>query len=120
MMTSKLAELQVRWSALNDLATRVSGDDRRLSTPLAANDVLARSAWRMGIPMIRPLTVGTLLAAVLAEIDNVEMAMETVRRHEHPGEDLPDTLAPWQRSAPAPATSPHSDPPGASTSPWRS
>lgn len=97
MMTSKLAELQVRWSALNDLATRLSGDDRRLSTHLAASDTLARSARHMGVPMVWPLTIGTLLAAVLSEIDNTELAMESIRRNEHPGEDVPDTLAHWQR-----------------------
>src|SRR5690606_30980434 len=89
MMTSKLAELQVRWSALNDLATRLSADDRRLSTHLPSSDVLARSARRMGVPEVWPLTIGTLLAAVLSEIDNTEMAMEAVRRDEHPGQDLP-------------------------------
>ena len=104
MMTSKLVELQVRWGALNDLATRLSGDDRRLSTHLPASDVLVRSARQLGVPAVWPLTIGTLLASVLSEIDNTEMAMEAVRRDEHPGEDMPDALTTWQRTSHASST----------------
>lgn len=96
MMTSKLAELQVRWNALNDLATQLSSDDRRLSTGLDPQDPVARRARHCGVGLVWPLTIGTLLAAVLAEIDGVEMAIEGVRRDEHPGEDLPDPLGQWQ------------------------
>ena len=96
MITSKLDELHARWSALKHLATRLSGDERRMSTPLDANDDLARSAMRCRVHLVTPLTIGTLLASVLSEIDGVELAMEGIRRNERPGEDVRDPLAQWQ------------------------
>jgi hypothetical protein len=99
MTTSNLPELQARWIALDELATRLSSDDRRLSTALAFGDPLVRRAYAWRVPPVTPLTVGTLLAAVLGELDGVELAIESIRRNEHPGEDRPDPLAGWQPRA---------------------
>lgn len=101
-MTTTLADLQVRWSALSDLATRLTTDERRLSTPLDPDDDLVERALSCHVPLVTPLTIGTLLAAVLGEADGVECAIETIRRNERPGEDLPDPLAGWQRRSDIP------------------
>lgn len=97
MMTSELAELQARCMALGDLASALSSEDRRLSTTLEAQDDIVQRAIACGVPLVSPLTIGTLLASVLSEIDCTELAMEGVRRNAHPGEDVADPLAPWQR-----------------------
>jgi hypothetical protein len=97
MMTSSLGELRVRWSALNKLAFLLNSEDRRLSTPLELDDHLVQRALNCQVPLVSPLTIGTLLASVLSEIDGCELAMEAVRRSERPGEDAPDPLSEWQR-----------------------
>lgn len=96
-MTRKtLAQLQERWTALNDLAAEVTRDERRLSTPLPMDDLLISHAKTSQVQLVSPLTVGTLLAEILSEIDGVEMAIESARREAHPGEDAPDPFADWQ------------------------
>lgn len=99
MTTANLPELQERWSALDDLASRISSDDRRLSTALDFDDVLVRRAVACGVQPVVPMTIGTLLAATLGELDGVELAIETIRRNEHPGEEQVDPLAGWQPRA---------------------
>lgn len=100
MMTSKLAQLQARRMALGELATRLNSEERRLSTSLEPNDEIVTRAQACGVQIVSPLTIGTLLAAVLSEIDGTELAIEGVRRNERPGEDNPDPLAPWQHREP--------------------
>lgn len=99
MLKSNLAELQARWTALDDLATRLGRDERKLSTALEPDDELVRDAREFGTPIVDPLTIGTLLASVLGEIESVEMAIDRLRRNEHPGEDVPDPLADWEPRA---------------------
>jgi len=96
MLTSKLAELKARWHALCDLAGRLSSEERRLSTPLDLEDELVHAALACRVQLVSPLTIGTLLASVLSEIDCTELAMENVRRNEHPGEDVPNPLDGWR------------------------
>ncbi|HEY4542344.1 MAG TPA: hypothetical protein VIG66_08230 [Noviherbaspirillum sp.] len=96
MTPSTLAELQQRWYALNDLAGEVNNDERRLSTALDHDDPLMRHARACGVRPVTPLTVGTLLAEILSELDGIELAIESVRRELHPGEDQPDPLAGWR------------------------
>lgn len=95
MTTSNLAELQERWHALNDLASQVNGDERRLRTPLDKDDALVQRAMACHVLPVTPLTIGTLLAEILSELDGIESAIESVRRDAHPGQDEPDPLAGW-------------------------
>lgn len=96
MNMTNLPELQQRWYLLNDLAKEVNDDERRLSAPLDERDPLVRHAMACHVRPVTPLTVGTLLAEILSEIDGVEMAIESARRDAHPGEDEQDPLQGWQ------------------------
>ena len=87
-MSSTLEELEARLSELKKLAARLTADTRWLSTPLDRKDhlpdddhlvAMARSAR---VPILIPLTIGTLLASALGEIDAVESAMRSIARAE--------------------------------------
>lgn len=91
-MTSHIEELEGRLSELKKLAGQLTADTRWLSTPLEAKDALAAddslvaSAQRCKVPTLIPLTIGTLLASVLGEIDSVEAAIKSIARSVRPGE----------------------------------
>jgi hypothetical protein len=92
IMSSNTEELEERLSDLKKLACRLTADTRWLSTPLdgdstPANDTLVASARDAKVPILIPLTIGTLLASVLGEIDSVECAMKSIARAESPGEE---------------------------------
>ena len=88
-MTARMEELAGRLSELKKLAGRLTADTRRLSTPLEANDSLVVSAQGCKVPILSLLTIGTLLASVLGEIDSVECAIKGIERNVRPGEDHP-------------------------------
>jgi hypothetical protein len=98
-MNSNMPELRIRLSALRELAARLTADERWLSTPLREGDDLVEKARACRTPIVDPLTIGTLLASVLGEVDSVESAIESLKRNERPGEDEPDPVAMWQRQA---------------------
>lgn len=87
IMNSRIEELEGRLSELKKLASQLTADTRWLSTPLAANDSLVVSAQGSKVPILSPLTIGTLQASVLGEIDSVECAIKGTARNERPGED---------------------------------
>lgn len=86
-MTSGMPELETRRSQLKSLAGRLAAEQRWLSTPLDAEAEHVKSAQACRTPIVSPLTIGTLLASVLGEIDSVECAISSLKRREHPGED---------------------------------
>jgi hypothetical protein len=85
-LSSTLEELEERLSALKKLAGELTSDSRWLSTPLdgkdhlPADDYLVDSARSARVPILIPLTIGTMLASVLGEIDAVENAMKSIAR----------------------------------------
>jgi hypothetical protein len=85
-MTSHIEELGGRLSDLKKLAAQLTADKRWLSTSLGTNDPLTVSAQGCRVPILSPLTIGTLLASVLGEIDSVECAIKGIDRTERPGE----------------------------------
>ena len=91
-MTSRMEEFEGRLSELKKLAGRLTADTRRLSTALevkdsaAVSDPLVASAQLCKVPILTPLTIGTLLASVLGEIDSVESAIKGIERGLRPGE----------------------------------
>jgi hypothetical protein len=87
IMTSRMEELAGRLSELKKLAGQLTTDPRRLSTPLEANDSLVTLAQGCKVPILSTLTIGTLLASVLGEIDSVEWAIKGIERNVRPGED---------------------------------
>lgn len=80
----RLDMLKQRWFGMKHLAARLTSDGRWLSTPLAADDSLAAEAASERIALPWPLTIGTLLASVLAETDSVESAIHCLERRLHP------------------------------------
>lgn len=80
----QLQALKQRWFGLKQLAGCLTSDTRWLSTALNPDDPLAAEARSDRIALPRPLTIGTLLAAVLAETDSVESAIHCLERRLHP------------------------------------
>jgi hypothetical protein len=59
-------------------------DGRLRSTSLAKNskiDPLVSSAWKLKVPLLAPLTIGTLFSSVLGEIDSEENALKSLTHH---------------------------------------
>jgi hypothetical protein len=83
----RLPELKSRWLDLRSLAGQLTSDKRWLSTPLGAHDPLVLSAQVCKAPIVSPLTIGTLLASVLGEVDSVESAIKSIERRQRPGQD---------------------------------
>lgn len=83
---SRLSDLKTRWTNLKNVAGQLMADERWLSTRLGLNDPLVVAAQACKVPTLSPLTIGTLLASVLGEIDSVESAIKSMERRERPGE----------------------------------
>ncbi|PRC94980.1 hypothetical protein [Solimicrobium silvestre] len=81
-MSSSINELETRLSGLKKLTGQLQADTRLLSTSLdehSANDPLIESAKQLKVPMLMPLTIGTLLASALGEVESVENALKSIR-----------------------------------------
>lgn len=92
-MSTSVEDLENRLLALKKLADRLTADTRWLSSPLeekdgiTKEDALVSDAETLRVPILHPLTIGTLLASVLGEIDSVECALKTLlhRNARHDG-----------------------------------
>ena len=77
-MSSSINELNARLAGLKNLALQLQSDARMPSTSLAKNsthDSLVATALLFTVPLLEPLTIGTLLASVLGEIESDENAL---------------------------------------------
>jgi len=84
-MSSSIAELTQRLSGLKILADLLQADPRSPGTALkedAAADPLISSAQKLQVPLLAPLTIGTLLASVLGEMDSDENALKALTHHQ--------------------------------------
>jgi len=82
-MSSSINELKRRLSGLKILAGQLQADVSLPSTPLnedSSDDPLIASAQKLKVPLLSPLTIGTLLASVLGEIDSDENALQSSTR----------------------------------------
>lgn len=92
-LNERIEELNQRLSKLKKLAVQLGSDARRLGTPLDRKDspatdvALVASARDCKVPILSPLTIGTMLASVLGEIDAVENAQRGIARNQRPGEE---------------------------------
>jgi len=83
-MNTSIEELEKRLLALNNLADRLTADTRWLSSSLeekegiTKGDALVITAENLKVPLLHPLTIGTLLASVLGEGDSVECALKSL------------------------------------------
>lgn len=82
--SEQLNALHSRWLDLKTLAAQLAADRRWLSTALATDDPLVDMARSDKITPPWPLTIGTLMAAVLSETDSVENAIHCYERRLHP------------------------------------
>ncbi|MFZ6847331.1 hypothetical protein [Undibacterium sp. RuRC25W] len=83
-MSSSIDELEKRLSGLKLLAGQLQAETRLPSTSLDDNtntDPLITAARELMVPLFAQLTIGTLLAAVLGEIDSVESAQRSLTHH---------------------------------------
>lgn len=88
-----LQSLHRRWDELKALAGQLTADKRWMSTQLSQDDPLVVTANSYDVQVGRPLTIGTLLAAVLAKTDSIENAIACYERRLHPDVFLhPDAL----------------------------
>ena len=84
-MSSSINELKERLSGLKNLGNLLQADTRFSSTALeqdSANDPLVCAARKLNVPLLQPLTIGTLLASVLGEIDSDENALNALTHHQ--------------------------------------
>jgi hypothetical protein len=84
MMSSSIEELNERLAGLKNLAFQLQSDKRMTSTRLGENsthDSLVATASKFKVPLLEPLTIGTLLASVLGEIDSDENAVLALTHH---------------------------------------
>lgn len=79
-----LRKLKHRCMELRNLASRLSMDKRGLRATLPPDDSLIVAAKGGQVPLACPLTIGTMLASVLAEQDSVECAIRCSERRLHP------------------------------------
>lgn len=83
-MSSSIEELATRLDELKKLAEQIHSDTRALSFPLetrhsvTVSDGLVSAAAVLKVPLHHPLTIGTLLASILGEIDSVEWALKSL------------------------------------------
>ncbi|WP_147375869.1 hypothetical protein [Noviherbaspirillum cavernae] len=82
-----MPDLKVRWSNLKGVLDQLTADQRWLSTRLELHDPLVKEVQACKVPAPSPLTIGTLLASVLGEIDSVENAIRSMERRERPGQE---------------------------------
>lgn len=83
-MSSSIGELEDRLSELKILAGQLQREVRLPSAPLEENskiDPLVSTAWKLKVPLLAPLTIGTLLASVLGEIYSEENALKSLTYH---------------------------------------
>jgi hypothetical protein len=86
IMITSIDELETRLLDLKKLADQLTADKRWLSSPLeekdgmTKEDALVSMAESLRVPILHPLTIGTLLASVLGEIDSVECALKSLLR----------------------------------------
>jgi hypothetical protein len=80
----RLHALRQRCADLKKLASTLFSDGRWLSTSLDAHDPLVLEAKACRAQIGTPLTIGTLLAAVLAELQCVEDAIRALERQLYP------------------------------------
>lgn len=76
----RLQALQQRCAELQDLAGIISSDHRWQSTPLDVNDPLVQRAQACKAQIGIPLTLGTLLAAVLSQFESVQESIHVLER----------------------------------------
>jgi hypothetical protein len=76
----RLQALQQRCAELQKLASILSSDDRWKSTPLEVGDPLVQQAQACKAQIGIPLTLGTLLAAVLSQLESVQEAIHVLER----------------------------------------
>jgi hypothetical protein len=83
-MSTSIDDLEKRLLNLKKLADQLTSDKRWLSSTLEAkdgvakNDPLVSMAETLRVPILHPLTIGTLLASVLGEVDSVECALKSL------------------------------------------
>lgn len=83
-MSTSIDELEKRLFSLKKLADQLTSDKRWFSSPLESNDGIHKNdelvtlAESIKVPILHPLTIGTLLASVLGEIDSVEWALKSL------------------------------------------
>ncbi len=80
-MSSSIDELNERLAGLRNLVLQLQSDQRALSTRLAKNppqEPLVATALKFRVPLLEPLTIGTLLASVLGEVESDEDALLTL------------------------------------------
>ena len=83
-MSSSIEELNERLAGLKNLAFQLESDKRMPSTRLEKNstqDALVATALRFRVPLLEPLTIGTLLASVLGEVQSDEDALIALTPH---------------------------------------
>lgn len=76
----RLQELEQRCAELKQLASIISSDDRWMSTPLEPHDSLVQRAVACKAQIGTPLTLGTLLAAVLSQLESTQEAIHVMER----------------------------------------
>lgn len=83
-MSSSMEELEIRLRDLKKFAEQVHADTRAPSFSLESKHAIAEdqnfvsAAAALRVPMHHPLTIGTLFASILGEIDSVEWALKTL------------------------------------------
>jgi hypothetical protein len=87
----QLDDMKHRWLELKALAEQLASDKRWLSSSLTQDDPLVTAAKSRKVSLARPLTIGTLLAGVLAETDSVECAIRCADRRLHPKASSPQS-----------------------------
>lgn len=76
----RLQALQQRGAELQNLASIISSDDRWQSTPLDLDHPLVQRAQACKAQIGIPLTLGTLLAAVLSQLESVQESIHVLER----------------------------------------
>ena len=76
----RLLALRQRCAELKNLASIISSDHRWQSTPLHVNDPLVQRAQACKAQIGIPLTLGTLLAAVLSQLESVQGSIHVLER----------------------------------------
>jgi len=76
----RLQALQQRCAELQELASILSSDNRWQSTSLDVDDPLVQQAMACKAQIGTPLTLGTLLAAVLSQLESVQEAIHVYER----------------------------------------
>lgn len=80
----RLQALRQRYADLKKIDSALSSDPRWKSTSLDRHDPIVLEAEACHVYVGIPLTLGTLLAAILADIESVENAIHVLERQLHP------------------------------------